>query len=195
MRTTKCAVIGTIPNLEDAAGRFADNSGPLLVLVPATATTKADVTAVLCDRDARWKLVTQLAHACHPVVAVLQHLTLPSYGRALALGAAVVHRGAPATVFLDVIQGAQRSEVLIPTTVAQFIAAGPSTEPRAYLASRECDVLRMLADGSTLVQVAAALHYSERTVRRWVRGLHLRFGTQTRAGLLEAVQPHLRDRT
>lgn len=191
---TTCAVVGTIPVLRDVVDKAATSPGPGLLLRPAAPPTEVDVTVVLCDRKTRWQRVAQLAGDLHPVVAVQVALDLAVYRRALALGAAVVDQAAPPTTILQVVRGVIQSEGLLPIEVARFLAARPSNSP--YLAPRERTVLMLLAQGLSMAKVAATLHYSDRTIRRLVQGLHLRFGTNSKIALLQAVHPHLySDRT
>ncbi|WP_221354062.1 helix-turn-helix transcriptional regulator [Streptomyces beigongshangae] len=59
--------------------------------------------------------------------------------------------------------------------------AGAGTGAGAGLNSREVDVLRLIAEGRQLDEIAAELSYSERTVRYILYGAMKRTGTRNRA--------------
>jgi DNA-binding NarL/FixJ family response regulator len=57
---------------------------------------------------------------------------------------------------------------------------GPRGLTASGLSSREIDVLRMLADGQTLSEIAAELSYSERTIKNILSAAQIRLGLRNR---------------
>ncbi len=52
------------------------------------------------------------------------------------------------------------------------------------LTRRECEVLRLLADGESTASCAAHLHLTESTVRTHVEHMLAKFGVHTRTGVV-----------
>src|SRR4029078_7343045 len=67
----------------------------------------------------------------------------------------------------------------------------PSTEP---LSPRELDVLRLLAEGRTNDEIAAALTLSPRTIERHLSNIYLKLGVTGPAARTAAVARDLRER-
>lgn len=59
-------------------------------------------------------------------------------------------------------------------------ASVPSEGWSPHLSAREVEVIRMLADGATTVEVSEALHYSERTVKNVLGAVSTRLGARNR---------------
>jgi len=55
------------------------------------------------------------------------------------------------------------------------------TDGKAGLSKRHQDVLRLLADGADTLEIAAALRYSERTVKSLIQELEQQLGARSRA--------------
>jgi len=64
-----------------------------------------------------------------------------------------------------------------------LLTAGPSSSPIAFpqLASRERDVLDLLAAGASNVEIARRLHLSDKTVRNYVSTVFAKLGVRDRA--------------
>ena len=111
-----------------------------------------------------------------------------------AAGVVYVDTSSEATV--DVIDAAVGGEVVLPRQAAQSIAAlAQRMRPPSELDEGEERLLRALASGRTVVDLAREMHYSERTVRRHLHSLYLKLGVTNRAGAIgQAVRLGLADR-
>lgn len=142
------------------------------------------VCVVYCDCDENWELLAELAAdpAC-VTVAIVPSLLLDLYIRALVAGAAgVVYVDTPSGITADAIQAAVGGEVILPRQAAQSIAALARREhPSSALDEAEQQLLRAVATGRTIVELADNMHYSERTVRRHLHSLYLKLGVRNRA--------------
>ncbi len=139
---------------------------------------------ILCDSPERWdQLASFASDAGTVVVAVLPHLDIEGYTRSLSLGAnGVVYVDTSSTITADVIVAASQGEVLLPSQAAQAIARLAHRErPSTELDAVDLVLLRALSDGTTVAEIANRLHYSERTVRRYLQNLYLRLGVRNRA--------------
>ncbi len=159
-----------------ARGRLADD--------PGDGSAGRPLVVILCDSPERWEQLE--AFASEPgtiVVAVLAQLDIDGYTRSLSLGAnGVVYVDTSSTITADVIVAASRGEVLLPSQAAQAIARLAHRErPSTELDSVDLVLLRALSDGTTVSEIAGRLHYSERTVRRYLQNLYLRLGVRNRA--------------
>ena len=77
---------------------------------------------------------------------------------------------------------------MLPRQAAQSIAAlAQRDEPNSTLNQRDTDLLRAVANGTTIVTIASQLHYSERTVRRHLQSLYLKLGVGSRSEAVAAA--------
>ncbi|SDY11426.1 two-component system, NarL family, response regulator DesR [Amycolatopsis xylanica] len=107
----------------------------------------------------------------------------PGYlARAMAAGAAgFVVKDSPPEQLVDAVRRVHSGlRVVDPALAAESLATGASP-----LTAREHDVLRIVKDGSTVSDVAKALHLSEGTVRNHLSSAIGKTGARTRA---EAVR-------
>lgn len=148
------------------------------------------VQLIMCANDERWAEVATLALDPDVVtVAVLPDLDIEGYTRALSAGVeGVVYVDTSSAITADVIVAAVQGEVLLPSQAAQAIARLAHREkPANTLDERDRQLLRALSGGATIASVADTLHYSERTVRRYLQNLYLRLGVSNRAEAITAA--------
>jgi DNA-binding NarL/FixJ family response regulator len=72
--------------------------------------------------------------------------------------------------------------------------APPNVQPAGALTPREAEVLRLVAQGKTDRQIAAALIISEKTVGRHLDNLYAKLGVSSRAAASGGARTHLRSR-
>jgi len=158
---------------------------------PRTADHPSDSSAVVrqlmvvfCDGEHHWEA---LQHSVDEVgvvtIAVLPFLDLEGYVRALSLGVdGVVYADTSSVITADVMVAASQGEVLLPSQAAQAMAKLAHRErPSTELDAVDLELLRALSEGTTVAQIAGRLHYSERTVRRYLQNVYLRLGVRNRA--------------
>ena len=148
------------------------------------------VAIVHCDDARRWEQLEELAaDADCVVVAVVSTLDLDGYIRALSSGASgVVYLDMPSAITADVVKAAVHGEVLLPRQAAQNLALLAKREqPRSDLNAAEMSLLRSVAAGRTIVDLARDLSYSERTVRRHLQNTYIKLGVQNRSAAIAAA--------
>ncbi|OXM44581.1 response regulator transcription factor [Amycolatopsis alba] len=112
----------------------------------------------------------------------------PGYlSRAMAAGAAgFVVKDAPPEQLVDAVRRVHRGlRVVDPALAAESLATGASP-----LTGRERDVLRAAKDGSTVADIAGALHLSEGTVRNHLSAAIGKTGARTRAEAVRLAEEH-----
>lgn len=153
-----------------------------------------DAHVVFCDGPDNWRFVAELAPSV-PTVAVIDVFELDHYVRALALGAGVVHSGAPPETITSVIAATINGEALVPLPITTVMARHePPTNKQMTLQPLtpiEEFIAKALLDGNTNSQIADATSYSDRTVRRRLQGIYLKLGVSSRS----AAVAKLRDRS
>lgn len=110
----------------------------------------------------------------------------PGYlSRAMAAGAAgFVVKDAPPEQLVDAVRRVHSGlRVVDPALAAESLANGASP-----LTAREHDVLKAAKDGSTVADVARALHLSEGTVRNHLSAAIGKTGARTRAEAVRLVE-------
>lgn len=152
--------------------------------------TQGHVLIIQCNDEAAWQDLE--ARANDPdqiVVAVIPALEMEGYIRALGSGAAgVVYVDTPSSITAEMIVAATEGEVVLPRQAAQSLAMlARRDKPRTELDSVETALLRAVASGQTIVDLAKELHYSERTVRRHLQSLYLKLGVRNRAEAIAAA--------
>lgn len=94
----------------------------------------------------------------------------------------------------DVLAAAQRGLVIVPECV--LAAARRAPQPT----TRQCEVLRLLAQGQTTALISGRLHVSEATVKREIATLRRQFACASRfqlaveaaqQGFVQTLTPHL----
>jgi len=174
-----------------ARGLLADADADGVAVEPQAADHTPDSAAnvrrlmvVFCDGEQQWEA---LQHSVGEVgvvtIAVLPFLDLEGYVRALSLGVdGVVYADTSSIITADVIVAAAQGEVLLPSQAAQAMAKLAHRErPSTELDAVDLELLRALSEGTTVAQIAERLHYSERTVRRYLQNVYLRLGVRNRA--------------
>ncbi len=175
-------------------------SAPYREAVEARFETKRDtdaemqereITLIQCDSHERWQQFETMAAADGDsvLIAVLPSLVLDDYVRALAAGASgVVYVDTPSAVTVDVIVAAVHGEVVLPRQAAQSLAVlAKRRQPEANLDPEEAELLRAVASGRTVVDLARETYFSERTVRRHLQSLYLKLGVRNRAEAIAAA--------
>ncbi|MBB5856246.1 response regulator [Amycolatopsis umgeniensis] len=112
----------------------------------------------------------------------------PGYlARAMAAGAAgFVVKDAPPEQLVDAVRRVHSGlKVVDPALAAESLATGASP-----LTGRERDVLKAAEDGSTVADVARALHLSEGTVRNHLSAAIGKTGARTRAEAVRLAEEH-----
>lgn len=177
----------TAPYIESVAARLASRE---LLADDQTLVGIRPVSLVLCDSEDRWDALASVAEDRDVVaVAVLPELDVDGYVKALSIGAdGVVYGDTSSTITADVIVAAAQGEVLLPSQAAHSIARLAHREkPTTSLDDMDRSLLRSLSEGATIAKVADELHYSERTVRRYLQNLYLRLGVSNRAEAITAA--------
>ncbi len=154
-----------------------------------TSDLEAEVKLIQCDSDRNWDLLAgESARGCI-VVAVLPSPLMEDYVRALVAGAAgVVPLDTSSTITAAVIEAATHGEVVLPRQAAQNLALlAQRTKPPTNLSIRETDLLRAVATGTTIADVAREQYFSERTVRRHLQSLYLKLGVRNRTEAIAAA--------
>jgi DNA-binding NarL/FixJ family response regulator len=113
-------------------------------------------------------------------------LMLSAFADALSLRAAI-EGGAdgyalktdPPEATVRAIRGVAAGHLVFPTAARRWLARSRTADPAA-LTEREEDVLRLLAEGRTNAQIAAAVFLSENTVKFHLRNLFTKLGVTNR---------------
>ncbi|AOW86721.1 DNA-binding response regulator [Streptomyces olivaceus] len=119
-------------------------------------------------------------------VLILTTFGRPGYlRRAMEAGAAgFLVKDGPVEELAGAVRRVLGGETVVdPALAAAALSAGPSP-----LTGRECDVLRASADGSTVADVAAALHLSESTVRNYLSAAIGKTATRNRTEALREAR-------
>ncbi len=149
-----------------------------------------DLVLIECDRPERWaQLVEQCAVADRVVVAILPELSIDDYVEAFALGAdGAVYIDTPSQTTADVAVAALQREVLLPRQLVWNLALlAKRIQPPSDLTDSEIELLRAVARGRTIVDLARERFFSERTLRRQLQGLYLKLGVLNRAEAIAAA--------
>lgn len=142
-----------------------------------------DVVLVHCDSDDRWANLSSEIEAGNIAVAVLSAPLLADYVQAFAFGAAgVVPLDTTSLITATVVEAASHGEVLLPSQAVKGMALlAQRTKPPTDLHPAEADLLRAIASGTTIMELARRQFFSERTVRRHLQSLYLKLGVRNRA--------------
>jgi DNA-binding NarL/FixJ family response regulator len=110
-----------------------------------------------------------------------------------------ISKDAPGEVLVSAVSSVARGEAHFSRAAMASIVQGQRTSPEgSTLSAREVEVLQSLADGRSVVQIAADLHLSQHTVRNHIRSAMARLGVHTsleavvraaRAGLVDIAGP------
>lgn len=121
----------------------------------------------------------------HFTVALLEDASPHAWGEALRLGArtAADWNEHPSHI-VRVLAAAAEDLVLLPGPIAQGLACGTSIPPPGKVNDEQIKILRLLAKNLHVLDIAAALHCSERTTDRKIKKLYKSIGVENR---IEAV--------
>jgi DNA-binding NarL/FixJ family response regulator len=98
------------------------------------------------------------------------------------LSAVVVLRALTPSRLLSCVRAVTRGGASMPPELlCQMLPASDQPRLECQLNARECEVLRMLADGDTTREIALRLSYSERTVKSIVHDVLEKLDCRTRA--------------
>lgn len=158
-----------------------------VAIVVGKAVRDSDLSWLRGLRDAaasssppRCVLIANNVHMLSPLNAV-------NYGIAAVLPRQGLERAHLLQVVLSVSQGAahlppaMQGELLMQIDRVERDLLAPKGLTMFGIATRERDILRLLADGLDTAEVAAKLAYSERTVKHVLHALMTRFNLDTRA--------------
>jgi DNA-binding NarL/FixJ family response regulator len=151
-------------------------------LTDPSSVDPANIDALLIAMDSieHGEFVGELVvmHTELVVVGIISEPTFDCYVEALRAGATgAVGREAPLEEFLEAVRAALGGHTLLPCDVARALAS--SREPRfARLNEEEAALLRRLADGATVEELAEETHHSYRTMTRVLHRLYVRLGVQ-----------------
>ncbi|WP_424641605.1 hypothetical protein [Embleya sp. AB8] len=134
----------------------------------------ADVSAIARLRRAR---------PSRTVVALLNEPTVDSYHSALRVGATgLVTHDADIGEIGEVLRCALRGNVRLPIAVVRALVDRTTVAPgELVLSGSETELLRQLASGRTVADIAKSRDYSERQMYRLVRDLYHRVGARNRS--------------
>ena len=116
------------------------------------------------------------------VVAMVTELEVDQYARALTAGATgVVHFDTPASTVVGVIAAAARGEVVLPLFAAYSLASRWADALVVDdVTDYEKDLLRKLAAGERINDIAEHFAYSDRTIRRHLQSIYMKLGAANR---------------
>ena len=106
--------------------------------------------------------------------------------KAIRAGAsAVIPKGKPAAVVISSVRAAANDEALItPEALRKVLSRLTGDQPGGDITSRELEVLRLLARGTSTSAISAGLHVAPATTRNHIQSIMTKLGAHTR---LEAV--------
>ena len=132
----------------------------------------------------RWPALRVLVFTMHDSPAMV--------AQALAAGAAgfITKSSEPALLVAALRRVAAGEEAVLSPDIAGAVQAPASLAPRQRLSAREFEVLRGLAEGLSVEQIAARLHLSPKTVSNYQTQVRQRLGLQTAVELLHYARQH-----
>lgn len=152
--------------------RWAQYPGARVALV--TLRTPHDETLITDLRRTR----TDLA-----IITLIPDPTLDDYLRAIRLGATTAMPwNAEPTRLLTLVQALEHGDIQLPIEILHQLASAAALQPErpAWVTQRDIELLRALADGTTVQQLALDLNRSERTIYRMLAELYRRIGATNR---------------
>jgi len=122
-------------------------------------------------------------------VLVISMYDNPIYvARVLQAGArGYVSKNAPPELILEAVRRVAAGRTYIEPEMAQELALGnvrPAGHPLSQLSSRDVEILRLLADGSSLTEIADAIGVSYKTVANQCSQLKVKLATPRMADLI-----------
>ena len=186
--------------LDDEAGlrvvaECGDAESAYAALGPAAAAT-ADVLVLDLSMPGRSGLdMLRRARLRWPRLRVLvfsMHDSPAMVAQALAAGAAgfITKSSEPALLVAALRRVAAGEEAVLSPDIAGAARAASAAAPQQQLSAREFEVLRGLAEGLSVEQIAARLHLSPKTVSNYQTQVRQRLGLQTAVDLLHYARQH-----
>ena len=186
--------------LDDEAGlqvvaECGDAESAYAALGPAAAAT-ADVMVLDLSMPGRSGLdMLRRARLRWPRLRVLvfsMHDSPAMVAQALAAGAAgfITKSSEPALLVAALRRVAAGEEAVLSPDIAGAVQAPGAAPPHQVLSAREFEVLRGLAEGLGIEQIAARLHLSPKTVSNYQTQVRQRLGLSTAVDLLHYARQH-----
>ncbi len=142
------------------------------------------------------EVLRQLTEGNHPArVIVLSMYPEEQYARRAVQAGAwgyLTKDSAPEELVTAIREVAEGRRYITPSVAEQLIAALTSEDvaPHERLSNREMEVLRLLASGKTVSQVAEALYLSPKTVSTYRQRILAKLGLKTTAELIRYAIEH-----
>lgn len=160
---------------------------PVRVAVESRDLISAAGVTHLLKSSPRVRVVADRAEA-HVLLAVVNELCAQQAARLRAISpgrilvvAARVHDLTPSIAAQAGLPAPLRRLDVSTERLVKLLVGGPPAKPAApMLSDRELQLLRLLADGATIAEIAARLFCSERTVKYTLHQLLDRFGLRNR---------------
>ena len=132
----------------------------------------------------RWPRLRVLVFSMHDSPAMV--------AQALAAGAAgfITKSSEPALLVAALRRVAAGEDAVLSPDIAGAARAASAAAPQLVLSAREFEVLRGLAEGLGIEQIAARLHLSPKTVSNYQTQVRQRLGLQTAVDLLHYARQH-----
>ena len=132
----------------------------------------------------RWPRLRVLVFSMHDSPAMV--------AQALAAGAAgfITKSSEPALLVAALRRVAAGEQAVLSPDIAGAARAAGAAPPHQVLSAREFEVLRGLAEGLSIEQIAARLHLSPKTVSNYQTQVRQRLGLQTAVDLLHYARQH-----
>ena len=132
----------------------------------------------------RWPRLRVLVFSMHDSPAMV--------AQALAAGAAgfITKSSEPALLVAALRRVAAGEQAVLSPDIAGAAQAPGAAPPHQALSAREFEVLRGLAEGLSVEQIAARLHLSPKTVSNYQTQVRQRLGLQTAVDLLHYARQH-----
>lgn len=128
----------------------------------------------------------------NPEISILvfsMHVDLPLARAALRLGArGFVHAGMELDQIARATEVAARGEVVAPRKLLEFLIANDDPTDLDALTSRQRDILDMVAEGMSNIQIAKRLYLSESTVKQHLRAAYKLLGVSNRSDAAKLVK-------
>ncbi|NNF53940.1 MAG: response regulator transcription factor [Acidimicrobiales bacterium] len=158
-------------------------------LSKSTVDDEPQVILIQCDSEEHWRRLAVESKRDSVTVAVLPTAIMENYIRALVVGASgVVPADTSSGMVATVIESASHGEVVLPRATACSLAVrAQRTEPPSSLTASDAEVLKALASGTTIVEIAKKHFFSERTARRRLHTLYGKLGVRNSAEAIAAA--------
>jgi DNA-binding NarL/FixJ family response regulator len=128
----------------------------------------------------------------NPEISILvfsMHVDLPLARAALRLGArGFVHAGMELDQIARATEVAARGEVVAPRKLLEFLIANDDPTDLDALTARQRDILDMVAEGMSNIQIARRLYLSESTVKQHLRAAYKLLGVSNRSDAAKLVK-------